>query len=114
MMKVLVFGGTGWLGSRIVKQFASTGYDVTICSLDDVSSENMIKADKNNEKEMKEIFKAEKYNNRADEIGLRFFAEHMCHDISKAKELLGYIPGYTMEEAIEESARWTVESLKFS
>jgi len=43
----------------------------------------------------------------ADEIGMRFLAEHMCYDISKAREQLGWQPNCTAEEAIIETARWT-------
>ena len=46
----------------------------------------------------------EKYD--ADPIGLHFFATHMCFDISKAREQLGYVPPMTTEEAIFETARW--------
>jgi len=42
----------------------------------------------------------------ADEIGMRFLAEHMCYDISKARAQLGWEPGGTAEEAIIETARW--------
>ena len=31
-MKVLVFGGTGWVGHHIVRAFHSAGHDVAICS----------------------------------------------------------------------------------
>ena len=48
----------------------------------------------------------EKYRGQIGERGLRFFATHMCYDISKAREQLGYVPHCTTEEAIEETARW--------
>ena len=47
-----------------------------------------------------------KYADAAQEIGLRFFATHMCYDIRKAREQIGYVPRVTTEEAIEETARW--------
>ncbi len=48
----------------------------------------------------------EKYRGSIHEVGLHFFATHMCYDISKAYEQLGYVPHYTTEDAIEETARW--------
>jgi len=47
-----------------------------------------------------------KYGDSISEIGLRFLATHMCYDISKAHDQLGYVPHCTTEEAIEETARW--------
>ncbi len=44
-------------------------------------------------------------------IGLHFLATHMCFDIRKAREQLGYHPSLTTEEAIEETARWGARSL---
>ncbi len=46
-----------------------------------------------------------KYRGVADEIGLRFLAEHMCFDISAARRELGYEPRFSPEEAIESTAR---------
>ena len=47
----------------------------------------------------------------ADEIGMRFLAEHMCYDISKARSQLGYEPSGTAEEAVIETARWAAGKL---
>jgi nucleoside-diphosphate-sugar epimerase len=47
-----------------------------------------------------------KYGDRINQVGLRFMATHMCFDISKAREHLGYYPIHTTEEAIEETALW--------
>ncbi len=47
-----------------------------------------------------------KYGDRINQVGLRFMAAHMCFDISKAKEQLGYCPEYSTEEAIGETALW--------
>ena len=52
-----------------------------------------------------------KYGASIDERGLCFLATHMCYDISKAREQLGYQPHCTTEEAIEETARWAAASL---
>jgi nucleoside-diphosphate-sugar epimerase len=54
----------------------------------------------------------QKYAGNIHEIGLKFFVEHMCFDISKAKKQLGFVPAYTTEEAIEETAWWAAENLK--
>jgi nucleoside-diphosphate-sugar epimerase len=53
----------------------------------------------------------EKYQGNIHEVGLLFFAEHMCYDISKAKNQLGYFPAHTTEEAIEETALWAKQEL---
>ena len=47
-----------------------------------------------------------KYGEKVEEIGLRFLAEHMCYDITKARTHLGYEPHCSTEEAIAEAARW--------
>ena len=52
----------------------------------------------------------EKYGDAIEERGLRFLATHMCFDISKAKEHLGYKPSYTTEGAVQENARWASPS----
>ena len=48
----------------------------------------------------------EKHGESVSERGLRFFATHMCYDISRAKEDLGYRPKHTTQQAIEETALW--------
>lgn len=50
----------------------------------------------------------EKYRGQIDERGLRFLATHMCFDITKARTQLGYRPRGTTEQAITETARWSV------
>ena len=62
-MKVLVFGGTGWVGHHIVLELAGAGYDVPIVSrgqkksfVDPVSSIPAITADKHSEEDVKNIF----------------------------------------------------------
>ena len=47
-----------------------------------------------------------KYGGAVSEVGLRFLATHMCYDIRKAREQLGYEPGCTAEQAVAETARW--------
>ena len=63
-MKIIVFGGTGWLGHNVVLQLLEAGYDVTICSrgqkklfLDEVAKVKTITADKKDEASVREIFK---------------------------------------------------------
>ena len=51
----------------------------------------------------------EKHQGAVSETGLRFLATHMCYNISKARDQLGYAPAYTTERAIEETARWAAE-----
>ena len=64
-MKVIVFGGTGWLGHNIVLDLQNCGYQVTICSrgkkttfAKETASCPIIHADKNDEKTMAEILSA--------------------------------------------------------
>ena len=52
-----------------------------------------------------------KYKDTANELGMRFFAEHMCYDISKARTELEYIPGYDTIQTIEEAARWAAKQV---
>ena len=44
--------------------------------------------------------------------GLTFLVEHMCFDISKAERLLGFVPRYTLEEAVAECATSTAKEMK--
>ena len=74
-MKVIVFGGTGWVGHRISLAFNDNGYDVTICSrgtkkafTDNVNGINMIQADKSNPDEIRKIFETQKYDIVIDSI----------------------------------------------
>lgn len=64
-MRIIVFGGTGWLGHNIVLQLAKTHHEVTVCCrgqkkafLSEVSGLKMITADKKDENAMKEILAA--------------------------------------------------------
>ena len=54
----------------------------------------------------------EKYAGSVDVIGLHFLATHMCFDISKAVNELGYQPHCTTEDAIAETARWAALQIK--
>jgi nucleoside-diphosphate-sugar epimerase len=74
-MNVIVFGGTGWVGHNIVLDFAGAGYEVTVCSrgqkklfVNAVSEIKTIRADKNNEADVKKIFAAEKYEIVIDSV----------------------------------------------
>ena len=74
-MKVIIFGGTGWVGSRIVKNFHDAGCETTICSrgqggkrkVDGIENIPQINADKNNESEMTKIFR-QKYDIVIDSV----------------------------------------------
>ena len=49
-----------------------------------------------------------KYAGTCSEVGLRFFATHMCFANAKARTQLGWAPRYSAIAAIEETARWAV------
>lgn len=53
----------------------------------------------------------ESYGDAVHAVGLHFLATHMCYDISKAKDQLGYCPQMTTEEAVKETARWAASRL---
>ena len=62
-MKILLFGGSGWLGHHIALELASKGYDLTIVTrgkkqtfLQEIANFNIITADKNDEDAVREIF----------------------------------------------------------
>ncbi|MFA6931052.1 MAG: NAD-dependent epimerase/dehydratase family protein [Lentisphaeria bacterium] len=64
-MKVIVFGGTGWLGHHIVLDLLKNGYQVTLCSrgkkstfASEIAGCPALQADKNDEKAMSELFAA--------------------------------------------------------
>ncbi|NLO06660.1 MAG: NAD-dependent epimerase/dehydratase family protein [candidate division WS1 bacterium] len=42
--------------------------------------------------------------------GIRFFAEHMCFTIEKARRELGYEPQYTAEASVEQTVRWMFDN----
>ncbi len=42
--------------------------------------------------------------------GIRFFAEHMCFTIEKARRELGYDPKYTAEDSVEQTVRWMFDN----
>ena len=63
-MKVIVFGGTGWLGHHIVLQLLKAGHDVTICCrgqkkafLDVVAQVKTVHADKYDEAAVEAVFR---------------------------------------------------------
>ena len=62
-MKVLLFGGSGWLGSHIALNLAAKNYDLTIVTrgkkqtyVQAIEGLNVIYADKQDEAAMKQIF----------------------------------------------------------
>ena len=65
-MKIIVFGGTGWLGHNVVQQLLDAGHEVTICCrgqkklfLDEVANVKTVTADKTDEASVREIFKTQ-------------------------------------------------------
>lgn len=72
-MKVIVFGGTGYLGGEIVRDLVAHNYDVTACSRGKrgmerpVDGAKYIVADKSNEEDMRKIF-MEQYDIVIDSI----------------------------------------------
>lgn len=73
-MKVLIFGGTGWLGHRIAKVLTEKKLDVTIVSrgkfqefAGNVDGIRTITADKNDENSMREIFET-RYTHVIDSV----------------------------------------------
>ena len=62
-MKILLFGGSGWLGHNIALNLASKGLDITIVTrgkkktfINEISNLQVITADKSDETAMKQIF----------------------------------------------------------
>lgn len=43
------------------------------------------------------------------EGGLKFLVEHMCFDISKAQEMLGYFPKYSAEQGLAKALEWCLD-----
>jgi len=74
-MKVIVFGGTGWVGHHIVLAFASAGHDVFICSRGKKNTYEAeipksiphIRADKSSEADMARVF-SEPYDVVVDSV----------------------------------------------
>ena len=69
MKKVIVFGGSGWMGHNIVLDLVKHGYDVTICArgqkskyIDRVKDVRTIYGDKKNEDFVKELFAKESFD----------------------------------------------------
>lgn len=54
------------------------------------------------------------HGRETDEVGMRFFAEHMCYDIRKARERLKFFPRVSTEEAIKQSALWSRDVLSLN
>ena len=42
--------------------------------------------------------------------GIRFFVEHMCFTVEKARTELGYDPRYTAEDSVEQTVRWMFDN----
>ena len=48
-----------------------------------------------------------------DERGLRFLVEHMCFDIGKARDVLGYSPRYSTEQGLVMALEWCMDQNLF-
>lgn len=91
-MKILLFGGSGWLGHHIALNLAAEKYDLTIVSrgrmktfLGEISCLKVINADKNDEAAMKQIFETP-YTHVIDTVPteqsitlIRRHAKHLQH-----------------------------------
>lgn len=74
-MKVMVFGGTGWVGHSIARIFSNDGARVTVCSRGKKTGFianlpkviRILRADKNNEAEMRQVL-AEPYDIIIDSV----------------------------------------------
>ena len=44
-----------------------------------------------------------------DEEGLLFLMQHMCFDITKAQEILGYSPQYNTEDGLAKALEWCLD-----
>lgn len=74
-MKILVFGGTGWIGHKIAVEFSAAGHAVTVCSRGGkkdfaaaVAGLASLQADKNNPAELEKIFAAARYDIVIDSV----------------------------------------------
>ena len=59
-MKVLVTGGTGFIGSNLVPELTRRGYDVWVCDLGQSGESNYIRCDVSNHRQLERLF--EQYN----------------------------------------------------
>jgi nucleoside-diphosphate-sugar epimerase len=104
-MKVLVFGGTGWVGHEIAKSFAGAGYDVTICSRgtkgrheDKVADIPTIHADKNDPAQVAEIFKNHSFEIVTDSVPTEASMDNIKNSATNLKHYIhcsstgGYTP----------------------
>ena len=118
-MKIIVFGGTGWLGHSIVLDLIRGGYDVTICSrgrkstfLEKVSSVKTVSADKSDEAAMKDAkrvkvgdcelsytyrkgaFSRRHYNARFEYDGVQYYVYlKTCNDVKFSQLMTEFFEG---------------------
>ena len=92
-MKIILFGGSGWLGHNIARNLVSKGLDLTIVSrgrkktfLNEIAGLQVLTADKSDEAAMKQIFESASYTHVIDtvptekSIDLIFkYAKHLRH-----------------------------------
>lgn len=95
MSKVMVFGGSGWMGHNIVLDMVKHGYDVTICArgqkskyLDRIKDVRIIHGDKKDENFIKELFAAEDFEYIIDGVPTM---ESIAHIFKYAKNVKHYV-----------------------
>ena len=94
-MKVMVFGGTGWVGHSIARVFSEDGARVTVCSRGKNAGFiahlpkviRILRADKNNEAEMRQVL-AEQYDVIIDSVPSEAAIDFI---VAHAKNLKQYI-----------------------
>ena len=111
--RVLVFGATGEIGSRIARDCVAAGYETTgvsrgkntrhRVSLDGV---DMIEGDKGDEEFVQSVLAPRGFDAVVDTVPT---TEHVCFDISKAEDMLGYDPQYSTEEGLVKALEWCME-----
>lgn len=96
MLKVAVFGGTGWVGHYVAMDMAARGYDVTVCSrgqrdesgyAENHSTIRRVVIDKKNEAAMKELL-AERFDVIVDTVPTM---ESIAHIFKYAAGLRHYL-----------------------
>jgi len=104
-MKILLFGGSGWLGHEIALKLAAQKLDVTIVSrgkkqtfLKEIENFKVITADKSDEEAMKQIFDSACYTHVIDTVPteksialIGKYAKHLLHYIH-CSSTGGYTP----------------------
>lgn len=95
MKKVIVFGGTGWMGHNIVLDLIKHDYDVTVCArgqksryLDRIKDVRMICGSKKDENFIKSLFESENFDYVIDGVPT---LESIAYIAKYAKNIKHYI-----------------------